>query len=295
MWADADLAPYLRRLGVPGLVDVHVHFMAPQILAKVWAYFDAAGPKLGRPWPIHYRTGDDERVATLHELGVARFSTLSYAHRPGVATFMNDWTRDFARRVPEALASATFYPEPEAPDYVAAEIEAGARVFKAHLQVGEFAADDPLLVPVWDVLADAGVPTVLHAGSGPAPGEFTGPASVRRVLERQPDLPLIIAHLGMPEYDEFMDLAEQYPNVWLDTTMTFVDFFPDRPAIDPDRLLALQDKIVLGSDFPNIPYPYAHQIEALDRLGLGDDWMRAVLWHNGNRLFPAQPPPHRER
>ena len=43
--------------------------------------------------------------------------------------------------------------------------------------------------------------------------------------------------------------------------------------------------MLLGADFPNIPYPYAHQLEALVRLGLGDDWLRAVCWDNAARLF----------
>ena len=43
--------------------------------------------------------------------------------------------------------------------------------------------------------------------------------------------------------------------------------------------------MLLGSDFPSIPYPYAHQLQALHRLDLGEDWLRAVLWHNGARLF----------
>ena len=47
---------------------------------------------------------------------------------------------------------------------------------------------------------------------------------------------------------------------------------------------------MLGSDFPNIPYPYAHQLEVLERLRereprLDDDWLRAVCWFNGNRLI----------
>ena len=54
-----------------------------------------------------------------------------------------------------------------------------------------------------------------------------------------------------------------------------------------DRLGSLSDKVVLGTDFPNIPYAYAHQIEALARLDLGDEWMRKVLWHNGHRLMGA--------
>jgi predicted TIM-barrel fold metal-dependent hydrolase len=52
-----------------------------------------------------------------------------------------------------------------------------------------------------------------------------------------------------------------------------------------NRLSGLRDRIVLGSDFPNIPYAYAHQLEALTRLDLGDDWLRAVLWENGARLL----------
>lgn len=286
---DADVAAYLRALDVPGIVDVHVHFMEPSIMAKVWAYFDAAGPKLGRPWPIMYRGSDDERVEQLRAMGVKKFSALSYAHRPGVAGFMNEWSRDFAERTPDALWSATFYPEPGAGDYVTELVDAGAEVFKAHVQVGDFAPDDPLLDPVWSVLQDSGTPIVLHAGSGPAPGAHTGPAGVAAVLERFSNLPLIIAHLGMPEIDEFLTLAERYPNVRLDTTMAFVDFF-GAPVPDsvPSRLPALQDKILFGTDFPNIPYQYAHQIEVLERLGLGDEWMRAVLWRNGAELFGVE-------
>lgn len=283
---DADLPTTWARLGLPGLFDVHVHFMHPKVLAKVWAYFDAAGPKLGRPWPITYRGSDDERVAHLRSMGVRKFSALSYAHRPGVAEFMNEWTRDFARRTPDALWSATFYPEPEAATYVPRLVESGAQVFKAHLQVGEFAADDPLLDPVWGVLAESGTPVVLHAGSGPAPGRHTGPDGVARVMERFPGLRLVIAHLGMPEYAEFLDLADRFEHLRLDTTMAFVDFF-DQPADPslPSRLRDLQGRILFGTDFPNIPYAYAHQVEVLQRLDLGDAWLCDVLWHNAVSLF----------
>jgi predicted TIM-barrel fold metal-dependent hydrolase len=90
----------------------------------------------------------------------------------------------------------------------------------------------------------------------------------------------------MPEFADFLDLADRHEHVRLDTTMAFVDFWdaPVPDGIEP-RLLALQDKILFGTDFPNIPYPYEHQIEVLQRLDLGDDWMRSVLWHNGAELF----------
>ena len=280
---DADLPAFAAELGIPGLFDVHVHFMHPRVMAKVWAYFDGVGSGL---WPIQYRGTDDERVEHLRSMGVRRFTSLSYAHKPGIAEFLNDWTREFAERTPDTVWSSTFYAEPEAADYVPKLVDAGVEVFKAHLQVGDFAADDPLLEPVWGTLAESGTPIVLHAGSGPAPGRHTGPDGVARVLARHPDLRLVIAHLGAPEVAEFMDLADRYANVMLDTTMAFVDFW-EEPA-DPatvQRLPGLQDRILFGTDFPNIPYEYAHQVEALQRLDLSDDWMRDVLWNNGARLF----------
>ncbi len=283
---DEDLPAYAEELGLPGIFDVHVHFMHPRVLAKVWAYFDGAGELPAGLWPVQYRGTDDERVAHLRSMGVRRFSSLSYAHKPGIAGFLNDWTREFAEHTPDTLWSATFYAETEAADYVPKLVDAGAQVFKAHLQVGDFAADDSLLEPVWGTLAESRTPIVLHAGSGPAPGRFTGPDGVARVMARHPELRLVIAHMGMPEIAEFMDLADGYANVMLDTTMAFVDFWdePTDPAV-VQRLPGLQDRVLFGTDFPNIPYDYAHQVEALQRLDLGDDWMRDVLWNNGARLF----------
>jgi uncharacterized protein len=51
------------------------------------------------------------------------------------------------------------------------------------------------------------------------------------------------------------------------------------------RLADLGDKMLLGSDFPTIPYAYLHQLESLDQLDLGEHWLRAVCWDNGARLF----------
>ena len=76
--------------------------------------------------------------------------------------------------------------------------------------------------------------------------------------------------------------------------MAFTDFFEQMAPFPPDlrprlRDLGLAGKVLLGSDFPTIPYPYAHQLEALRRLDLGDDWLRAVCWHNAGQLLGFTP------
>ncbi|MDP3894943.1 amidohydrolase family protein, partial [Nocardioides sp.] len=227
------LHPLVDRLGLPGLYDVHTHFLPPRVMAKVRAQFDAAGPLIGRPWPLHYRDADEVLVETLRGLGVRRFSALAYAHRPDMAEFLNDWSAGFADRVPEVLRCATFYPEPTAAAYVRQRIEAGVELFKVHVQVGAFHVTDPLLDEAWGVIAEAGIPVVLHAGSGPVATEFTGPDPVARLLRRHPRLALVIAHLGAPEYAEFLALAEKHERVHLDTTMAFTDFFEEMGGVFP--------------------------------------------------------------
>ena len=285
---DADVPAVWQQLGLPGLVDVHVHFMPRSVLDKVWAYFDSAGPLTGVPWPIAYRTEEEDRLARLRAMGVRAFPSLVYAHKPGMAAWLNAWAADFAARHDDVLHTFTFFPEPGAAGYVEDQLRAGARIGKAHVQVGAYDPRDPLLDGVWGLLADAGTPVVVHCGSGPAPGAWTGPGPFEEVMRRHPRLTAVIAHMGLPEYREFLALAESYERVLLDTTMAFTDFTERSWPFPRDllpRLAAAQDKVLLGSDFPNTPYPYAHQLEGLLRLGMSDDWLRSVLYDNGARLI----------
>ncbi|APA98890.1 hypothetical protein NS506_04844 [Nocardia seriolae] len=286
---DIDYVTAFRdRLGLPGIIDVHTHFMPEQVLRKVWGYFDAAGPLIGnREWPIAYRDEEQVRLKTLRGFGVRAFTSMVYPHQPDMAAWLNAWSADFAARTPDCLHTSTFYPEPTAPAYVRAAIEGGTRIFKLHIQVGGYHPADPRLAEVWGMVQDAGVPVVIHCGSGPAAGEFTGPEPIRTLLHRFPRLRLIIAHMGAPEYSEFLDIAESFDDARLDTTMNFTDFFDagDFPAAELPRVRDLGDRILFGSDFPNIPYPYGHALHALERLDLGDDWLRRVCHDNAADLF----------
>lgn len=278
----------LSGLGLPGLIDVHTHFMPKNVMDKVWAYFDDAGPMLGREWPIAYRDGEDERVERLADFGVERWSSLNYSHRPGMAEFLNQWSAGFADAHPACLRSATFFPEEGAGRYVTSAIDAGAQIFKAHVQVGQYDPNDPLLDDVWGVLEESGTPLVIHSGDGPVPGRFTGVDGMVELLRRFPRLTLVIAHLGMPEYAAFLGLAERHERVFLDTTMAFTDFVEESapfPDAERPRLHALGEKILFGSDYPNIPYPYVHAVDAVLAVSPGDDWSRKVLRDNAAALF----------
>lgn len=283
---DEDVPAFVESLAIPGLFDVHVHFLPPRLQRAVWDHFDRLTPD----WPVHYRHDEATRLATLRRLGVRRHTALAYAHKPGMLAWLNRHTLDLAARHPEQVVPTfTLYPEPGVTEAVAAALDAGGACVKVHLQVGKFHVGDPLLDEAWSLLERAATPIVLHAGAvadGSGGEEWCGAAPVRRLLERFPGLRLVIAHLGAPEYDAFLAFAEDHPLVCLDTAMALTDpeYLGESPDVR-DRLAALGDRVLFGSDFPTIPHAFVAQVRGLVRLGLGDEWLRRVFWENAAQIF----------
>lgn len=283
---DVEVAPFVRgELGLPGIVDVHVHLLPHRLQEAVWAYFDRLDDP---PWPVTYRDDEATRLATLRELGVIAHTALAYGHKPGVAAWCNDHTLAAADAYAQVVPTFTFHAEPDAPAYVADAIRRGGRAAKVHLQVGRFHTTDPQLDEVWPQLATAGIPAVIHASAvyGVDGGdEYCGPDAIRALLEVHPDVTVVVAHLGAPDLEGFVTLAEQAPTVRLDTAMVLTD--PPYLATVPEELLprlrALADRLWFGSDFPTIPHVYAAQVRGLARLELDRATLRGVLHDNAAR------------
>ena len=286
---DAEVSAFARSLGLPGYLDVHVHFLPPTLQRAVWAYFDRLEDP---PWPVTYRHDEDDRLATLRGLGVVAHTALAYGHRPGVAAWCNEHTLALAEREPQVIPTFTFHPEDGVDDYVEAALERGARVAKVHLQVGQFHTTDPRLTGVWARLAAARIPAVVHASAvyGVDGGhEYCGPDAVRALLERHSELTIVVAHLGMPDYDDFLTLAEQTPSLLLDTSMTLTDP-PYGQSFPPDhvhrvRELTLRGQVLFGSDFPTIPHHYAAQVRGLAALELTGGQLRGLLHDRAAELI----------
>ncbi|MFA9432651.1 amidohydrolase family protein [Egicoccus sp. AB-alg2] len=284
---DDEVAGFAARLGLPGYLDAHVHLLPPALQRAVWEFFDRLDDP---PWPVTYRADEATRLRMLRDLGVVAHTALAYGHKPGVAEWCNRHTMAAAAAHDQVIPTFTFFPENDAPGYVARALADGGRIAKVHLQVGRFHPDDPLLDPVWPQLVEAGVPALIHASAvyGVEGGaEVCGPAGIRRLLARFPGLRVVIAHVGAPDTLGFLALAEQHPDVHLDTAMVLTDppyFDTVDPALLP-RYAALGERLLFGSDFPTIPHPYAAQIRGLAALGLDVAGLRGLFHDNAARLL----------
>ena len=204
--------------------------------------------------------------------------------------WLTEWVTEFAARTPDAVPTATLFPEPDVAEYLGSAVAAGARAVKVHVQVGGFDPRDPLLRPAWGLLADAGVPAIIHCGNGPIPGAHTGLDVFGEVLAEHPRLPVVLAHAGMPDFTGVLDLVRRYEGVRIDTTMVGTPYSERMAPLPADwaaRLVDVADRVVFGSDFPNIPYAYAEQVGAVAGWAAADDRLGAAFLRSVLHDAPA--------
>lgn len=302
---DDEVRAFVRRLGLPGIVDVHVHAMPDPLQQAVWRYFDALDDP---PWPITYREDLAARLSTLRDCGVVAHTALAYAHKPGMLRWLNDFTLGLADEHPQVVPTFTVFPEPGVTDVVADALARGGAVCKVHTQLSGFTLDDPRLDDAWRLCSDRRTLVVAHTSAvyGVDGGAATsGPDQVLRVRARHPDLRLCIAHLGLPDPDGgHWDAIARLDRVWTDPSGVLVE---PPTEVAPGGLVdtagvrgRLTDHLLFGSDFPSIPHTFAAGVRGLGRLGLDPAALRAVLHDRGASLladagWTPPSPPHESR
>ncbi len=270
------------------MIDIHTHLHPPKLFAAIRRWFAERSD-----WDLAAQPSEPRDVAAVMRThGVERFAFCSYAHKPGMARDLNAWLAQTSRDLGGyGLPLATVHPDD--PGYVRDAVDAfadGCIGLKLHEDVQRLACDDARFSPVYDEMARRGAFLLVHVG--PIPWQFdpgAGVARVARMLAAHPSLPVIVAHFGVPDTAAFFDLMDAHPNLHLDTTMVFA---PDSPMHTGDALatfvpsiVAHPDRVLLGTDFPNIPHAYDSEARGIAALGLGADVERAIVRENGARLL----------
>ena len=267
------------------VVDAHVHLFPDRLFDAVWRWFDAHG------WPIRHKLYSPDVIAFLLSRGVERIVALHYAHKPGIARGMNAYMAGLVASEPRVVGLATVFPgEPGAEAILGEAFSAGLAGVKLHCHVQCFAPDEDALRPVYEACARAGKPLVMHAGREPRsprylcdPHALCSVERVERVLQDHPTLKLVVPHLGVDEHESYERLLTRHDNLWLDTTMVLADYLPWR--IPPRLLQVRPERILYGTDFPNLPYAWDREITKLLEMDLRDDALTSILGASASRLY----------
>ncbi|MCJ7685321.1 MAG: amidohydrolase, partial [Desulfobacteraceae bacterium] len=106
---------------------------------------------------------------------------------------------------------------------------------------------------------------------------------LERVLRNFPKLKICVPHLGFDEISAYRNLIKKYDTLWLDTTMILADYFPQKETIELDSFRI--DRIMYGSDFPNIPFNWDRELKSLKALNLSRENMEWLLHKSAAGLF----------
>ena len=133
-------------------------------------------------------------------------------------------------------------------------------------------------------------PLIMHVGREPkSPAYPCDPYALCRadvleeVIRSYPDLNVCVPHLGADEFDAYAGLITRYDNLWLDTTMMLAGYFPSIAV--PDLRSLRSDRIMYGSDFPNLPYAWDRELKRLKRLQLPDSVLAGILGENAVAFY----------
>lgn len=265
--------------------DVHVHPWPPRLYRAIESWFGT------HAWAIEQGMPGEEVAAFLAARGVSRHVAMVYAHKAGLADSLNDWMAAYARTHPEAVALGTVHPADDVRAVARRALdELGLRGLKLHTHVMGFPPDDPRLFPAYELLASRRLPLVVHAGTEPASPayprpchEVSGLARLVPVLERFPEMPCVVPHLGAGEYELAAELLARFAALRLDTAMVLARYFPGAPG--RDWVLRHHRRIMYGTDFPILPYDYDRERRCILDLELGRDVEDALFWRNAVELF----------
>jgi uncharacterized protein len=244
-------------------IDVHVHTeltrdghdpMPPELREAAARYFGS-----DQPLP----TVDDVAAYYRERNMAAVVFTVDWESRSGIAPIPNEEIAEAAAANADVLVPFASV-DPARPDAVERArrliVEHGVKGFKFHPNLQAFFPSDRSAYPLYEAIAEAGLPALFHSGhSGIGTGvpggggfrlKYSNPMCLDDVAADFPELQIVLAHPSFPWQDEAISVCLHKENVWIDLSGWSPKYFP--PQLVQYANSQLRAKMLFGSDFPLI-------------------------------------------
>jgi predicted TIM-barrel fold metal-dependent hydrolase len=270
----------------PLAVDAHVHVFPQDYFSAIWDWFDE------NAWALRYRLTTSGVFDFLLSHGIRHIIALQYSHKPGIAKRLNRYMARKCRARPgQVTGMATLFPgENDAESILREAFDSGLKGVKLHAHVQCFDMNSNDMDLIYDLCQSENKVMVMHVGREPkSPAYDCDPHllcradKLERVLVDFPRLKICVPHLGLDEFSAYRNLIEKYDNLWLDTTMVLTDYFPRGETFELG--VYRMERIMYGSDFPNIPYAWDRELKELRSFGLSHDALEWILSKSASEFF----------
>ena len=281
-------------VGAVTAIDVHVHTELSR------AGHDPMPPELREAARTYFRS--DQALPTVDDVAayyreremVAVVFTVDWESRSGIPPIPNEEIADAAAANADVLIPFASV-DPARPDAVerarALIADHDVKGFKFHPNLQEFFPNDRTAYPLYEVIAEAGLPALFHTGhSGIGTGlpggggfrlKYSNPMCLDDVAADIPELQIVLAHPSFPWQDEAISVCLHKDNVWIDLSGWSPKYFP--PQLVQYANTQLRTKVLFGSDFPLITPD--RWLADFEDAAFKDDVRPLVLKENAVRLL----------
>ncbi|PKN18085.1 MAG: hypothetical protein CVU71_11225 [Deltaproteobacteria bacterium HGW-Deltaproteobacteria-6] len=264
------------------IIDFHVHLFPDKLFDAIWSSFVK-----NYNWNIIHQYYCGECIARLRKGGVGTIVYSNYAHRADIALGLNQWNVKILQEYDDLYCFAAYHPDDKHALEMAERLLENPKIlgFKLHHLVQNFYPCDVRLFPLYEMIIRKKKHLLFHAGTGPVGNPYVGLEPFLKVLEKFPDLPATVAHMGAHEYSGFITLLDRYPRLYLDTAFCFLPPPYEGYQLGPDYLEKYQSRILYGSDYPNLITPREAEIENLLKMNLSQEFYDKIFHDNGMALI----------
>jgi hypothetical protein len=169
--------------------------------------------------------------------------------------------------------------------------DCGVRGFKFHPSLQDFRPNAPEYFQLYELLQDLAVPTIFHTGQTGIGANLPGgrgiklavsdPLLLDEVAATFPGLTIVLAHAGMPWYENALAMATHKSNVFIDLSGWSPKYLP-APLVRAASSY-MSHKMLFGSDFPVItPERWLRDFEGLE---IADEVRTRILKENAVRVL----------
>jgi predicted TIM-barrel fold metal-dependent hydrolase len=281
-------------LGSVRAIDVHTHAQVPLRGApdpRTMAFLDAAAKHFRSefPRPNAQEVADYYRARSM----AAVIFCVDTEHNTGEVPVSNDEILEIAAANADVLIPFVSVDphRSNAREEARRLIQKGARGFKFHPNLQGFFPNDRFAYPLYEAIAEAGLPAVFHTGhSGIGSGmpggggirlKYSNPMFVDDVAVDFPAMPIVLAHPSFPWQEEALSVAMHKPQVYIDLSGWAPKLFP--PILVQYVNGPLRTKALFGSDYPVLSPD--RWLAEFAELPIRDEVRPLVLKQNAARLL----------
>ena len=273
--------------------DAHVHILPQERLSKLAHWYQKQVS-----FPVEQNVTPESILNDLKGIEVVEIINMVFPLAPEETESLNHFSYELARSYTDLKIHpfASLHHENQNKEAVMKQafFDFGLIGLKFHPLVQQMEINDPSMETVWSCCEMWNKPVFIHTGfEYYYENQVVDPSDIRAILERHPELPLVLSHLLFPDIELAFDLARQFKKVHLDYTGIMVGI--EQVNVDPPRanvmiqclkdgLKEFPDRVIFGSDYPVSGASLGDVYKSLDGLALDEDEEEALIY-SANKRF----------